>query len=305
MYKAIRVVSTLILASRLKPIPLSADNPLRSSIDVSLVIPSLSPFTNLFLDGLKTWVANEPMEIILVVPQRDFKAMAALLRTQPTGNSKVELLTVPTPSKRKQLARGIAVASGCIIVLVDSDVHWPKTLLSSLLAGFQDPRVGGVGSRAKICEDGRAKFQGGWVSRQIMRRRFTARFRHISATLVADGRISCLSGRTAAYRAVIIKDKAFLEAFTNDYWGPGQRLDSGDDTFITSWIQDKGWLAVLQIAPEADIIAFAMPFKSVLRQWIRWTRNSKRSFIRHLMQPKIHWTYGEPRCWIMHVYSTN
>lgn len=102
----------------------------------------------------------------------------------------------------------------------------------------------------------------------------------ISASSYVDGGVTCLSGRTAGYGAEILKDAAFISSFTKDFWRGKYLLDSGDDTFITRWLYAKGWEIRIQSEPEAEIETVVADSAKLLRQLLRWTRNTRRSFLR-------------------------
>ena len=104
-----------------------------------------------------------------------------------------------------------------------------------------------------------------------------------------DGSVTCLSGRTAAYRASILKNKSFLQSFTNDMWRGKYRLDSGDGTFITRWLYSQGWGVQIQTSPMANIDTIVLDSADFIKQQLRWTRNSQRSYIRCL--------FGIPKSW--------
>ncbi|KAG2338016.1 hypothetical protein BDR05DRAFT_1004550 [Suillus weaverae] len=63
--------------------------------------------------------------------------------------------------------------------------------------------------------------------------RLTIRNIEISSSTYIDGGLPCLSGHTAAYRTVILKDPEFLHGFMHDYWLGKYQLNSGDDKFLT------------------------------------------------------------------------
>ena len=67
-----------------------------------------------------------------------------------------------------------------------------------------------------------------------------------SATTFVDGGMSCISGRTAVYRASILKDPAFQDSFINEKWLGKYRLHSGDDKFLTRWLVKNSWKMRMQ-----------------------------------------------------------
>ncbi|KUJ10803.1 uncharacterized protein LY89DRAFT_723372 [Mollisia scopiformis] len=274
-YQILQSICTRWLATQLEPIPLSSHPNFTPDTDVSIIIPLVGLPSATFLEAIETWITNSPLEIIVVTPESNYHSLQSAVKHIPHQNTHLAITTVPKASKRQQLSRGITKARGSILVLADSDVLWQPTLLVHLLAAFEDPTIGGVGPFTKIVRKHNS------IPEFIMHRRFVQRYRHIAATFIVDGHLICLSGRTAAYRAQILKDETFLREFTNDYW-KGNLLDSGDDAFITRWIQERGWRAVLQVASQAEVFTWASDGWRIVGQWIRWTRNSKRSFWRYL-----------------------
>jgi hypothetical protein len=57
----------------------------------------------------------------------------------------------------------------------------------------------------------------------------------ITATSNMDGGLSCLSGRTAAFRTHILTDNRFINSYCNELWR-GKVLNTDDDNFITRWL---------------------------------------------------------------------
>jgi cellulose synthase/poly-beta-1,6-N-acetylglucosamine synthase-like glycosyltransferase len=115
--------------------------------DVSVVIPTIST-EEFFGECLVKWLENDPKEIIVVTIPRDFamvrRTMAAISRM--ANASKVRVVTVDQPNKRAQLVRGIRLATGRFVALVDDDTFpVAETTLTHLLAPFEDEDVGAVG----------------------------------------------------------------------------------------------------------------------------------------------------------------
>jgi cellulose synthase/poly-beta-1,6-N-acetylglucosamine synthase-like glycosyltransferase len=244
-----------------------------------MIVPTLSRNTTDFLAALDTWRANNPLEIILVTTDANLQWLEALVHHHVKKNGNIQIHAVPKAGKRRQIAFGLQHVKGDFVVLADADVFWGPQLLPHLLACFEDKTVGAVGSRARV-QSSASSTQSVWHF--LADFRFAQRFCHVAATNLVDGGISCLSGRTAAYHARLLQDGDFIEAFTGDDWRGKHRLDSGDDTFITRWIQTRGWKAVLQTYPAADIVTSAFESPKFLGQRIRWSRNAIRSFLRYL-----------------------
>lgn len=99
-----------------------------------------------------------------------------------------------------------------------------------------------------------------------------------------------MSGRTAAYRTVILKDPDFLHGFTHDYWLGKYHLNSGDDKFLTRWMVSHGWSTYIQCCKEAELLSTMKPNWRFLKQVLRWTRNTWRSDLRSLFMERQVWT---------------
>lgn len=100
----------------------------------------------------------------------------------------------------------------------------------------------------------------------------------VAASVRLEGGIPCISGWTAAYRAVVVQDPEFQFCFTNEYWLGLWKLNSGDDQFMSRWVIDRGWLAGIQSAAEAEIETTVLSSALYLCQWLRWNRDAQRSY---------------------------
>jgi cellulose synthase/poly-beta-1,6-N-acetylglucosamine synthase-like glycosyltransferase len=259
-------------------VPLPSDPTYIPSRDVSLVVPTVDT-EDTFPASLRTWASSNVKEIIIVtVPDELERVQALVAQADITPTIPLRVLTCPRASKRGQMARGIREATGRIIALSDDDISWTRTTLVHLLAPFEDASVGGVGGRQKAALPRSGKTWNVWEVAGA--KRLWQRTRLETANNAIDGGCMVLSGRTVLYRAEIIKDEGFLYAFTRDYWLGRYLLDSGDDTFITRWVQANGWKIRFQSCAEADVITSCKDTSAYNKQCIRWHRNSLRTSIR-------------------------
>ncbi|RDW69566.1 hypothetical protein BP6252_08586 [Coleophoma cylindrospora] len=269
-----------IAATKLQPTPIPIHPSYAACWDVTVVVPTINAEEN-FTDAILTWLENRPLEIVIVTIDskvEDIKSIIANIFKESQGFSTIiKVLGVPQAGKRRQMTQGIQQAKGSIIVLADDDAFWPPNLLPYLLACFEDSEVGGVGTRQRAHVSTEAPLS---LWQYLAARRLKRRNISISASSYIDGGITCLSGRTVGYRAEILKDASFLYSFTHDHWRGRHLLDSGDDTFITRWLYTTGWRMKIQTAPEAEISTFVTDSPKYLQQLLRWTRNSRRSYIR-------------------------
>ena len=105
-------------------------------------------------ESLFQWLSNDPHEIIIVTIQRDLQLVHSLVSQVPEAAQITQIVTCDITNKREQLAKGIRMAHGQIIGLVDDDAFWPATtVLPYLLAGLEeDPSVGGVQGKQRCVE---------------------------------------------------------------------------------------------------------------------------------------------------------
>lgn len=205
----------------------------------------------------------------------------------PQKRGRIRVLTVPQANKRLQMAAGIRATRTDLIVFADDDALWPPTLLPQVLACFEDPSVGGVGTSQIVhpCAPG-GKFTW-WETLAAIR--LSIRNIEIACSTHIDGGVPCLSGRTSAYRTPILQEPSFLHGFTHDYWRGKYHLNSGDDKFLTRWMVSHGWSTYVQCCAEAEIQSTMRPDWRFLKQVLRWTRNTWRSDLRSLFVERHIW----------------
>jgi cellulose synthase/poly-beta-1,6-N-acetylglucosamine synthase-like glycosyltransferase len=275
-----------IVGTTLKPIELAINPKYLPSRDVSLIVPTID-FDSDLIVSLRSWLSNEPKEIIIVTSARQLAALTELIHTELLAEERrtVQILSYPRANKRGQLVTGIQKATGSIIFFADDDVFWPPTVVAYMLAGFECATgVGAVGGfhRARRQDTpAAADLFNGWQA--LAARRLSIRKLDIAVSVHLDGSVPCVSGRTAAYRSEIVRDSEFQKHFTNEYWLGLYRLNSGDDQFMTRWVIDQGWPIRIQSAPEAEIETTVLRNAVYLRQWLRWRRHALRSYSKRLL----------------------
>ncbi|KAG8156312.1 hypothetical protein KVR01_013847 [Diaporthe batatas] len=264
-----------------KPLPLP-ENPQYSTQDVSIVVATIdTPGT--LPQSLCEWLRNDPHEIIIVTIQRDLQLVQSLVSQVPHAATITRVVTCGITNKREQLAKGIRMARGQIIALVDDDAFWPATtVLPFLLAGLEaDPSVGGVqGRQSAYIPESRRKSDEitPWEVAAI--RCLEVQNRVQASRFAADGGCFCLVGRTMLLRSSLLNEE-FLHAMCNDYWA-GNKLSTGDDCFISRWMMNKGWKFCIQNADEAEILTLIPSDSKMLLQNVRWKRSSFQSCLKIL-----------------------
>ncbi|KXN85843.1 Hyaluronan synthase 3 [Leucoagaricus sp. SymC.cos] len=266
-----------------RPVPLPENPTYIASEDVTIIVPTIDAGEE-FKEAAHSWLVGKPKEILIITEEKMLGPLQDL--ANQVDPERIRVLTVPFANKRLQMSHGIKNCTTDIIVFADDDAIWPPTLLPYVLACFEDQKVGGVGTSQRVQPVGQRMT----VWEVLAAFRLTIRNIEIAASTHIDGGIPCLSGRTAAYRTVILKDPEFLHGFTHDYWLGKYQLNSGDDKFLTRWMVSHGWTTYVQCCKEAELLSTMKPNWRFLKQVLRWTRNTWRSDMRSLFMERHIWT---------------
>ena len=282
-YRYLWYLIRIAAAATYRPVPLP-DNPTYiPSEDVTIIVPTIDAGEE-FKDAARSWLVGNPKEVLIITEEKMLGPLQDL--ANQVDAERIRVLTVPFANKRLQMSHGIKNTTTDIIVFADDDAIWPPTLLPYVLACFEDQKVGGVGTSQRVQPVGKRMS----VWEVLAAFRLTIRNIEISSSTHIDGGIPCLSGRTAAYRTVILKDPEFLHGFTHDYWLGKYQLNSGDDKFLTRWMVSHGWSTYVQCCKEAELLSTMKPNWRFLKQVLRWTRNTWRSDLRSLFMERHVWT---------------
>ncbi|KAK1228326.1 hypothetical protein PQX77_008637 [Marasmius sp. AFHP31] len=266
-----------------RPVPLPERPTYIAEEDVTIIVPTIDAGEE-FKEAARSWLVGKPKEILIITEEKMREPLQELANA--VDPERIRVLTVPFANKRLQMTHGIKNTTTDIIVFADDDAIWPPMLLPYVLACFEDQKVGGVGTSQRVQAVGDRMT----VWEVLAAFRLSIRNIEISASTHIDGGIPCLSGRTAAYRTVILKDPEFLHGFTHDYWLDKYQLNSGDDKFLTRWMVSHGWNTYVQCCKEAELLSTMKPNWRFLKQVLRWTRNTWRSDLRSLFTERHIWT---------------
>lgn len=273
LYRYLRLIVNLFAFSRFRPTPIP-ESPRLTSLDVTVVIPSIEGDGEVLTATIRSILATEPHEIILVTIHANFAR--AQLMVKAMGTSKVMVRSVAYPNKRRQMVRAIPEITTDITVFADDDVLWPPTILPWMLAPLEDERYGGVGTNQRLRRGEASKFQQRIYSYlnalYLERRNFDC-----AACMYMDGGLPCLSGRTVAYRSRIIKDEAFIHGFTNEEWLGRYQLNADDDNFMTRWLVSHDKKIGFQYHEEAEVLTTLEDNPNFVKQCLRWSRSNWRS----------------------------
>lgn len=254
------------------------DDPTITSKDVTVVIPTLAENTEQLKETLRTAYELEPAALLLVTPDASYKRVSQMV-DELHESKRVRVLSVSRANKRRQLSRAIPEVETEITLLLDDDVWLPKNFAKWVLAPFEDPQMGGVGTNQIVKRVDRSNIWEFLGAIYLVRRTFDC-----TACNWMDGGLPCLSGRAVAYRSKILQDKNFTDGFTHEKWGAEHFLNADDDNFITRWLFSHDWKIQLQNHRECEVETTLENNHKYLRQCLRWVRSNWRSNLTSLFE---------------------
>jgi N-acetylglucosaminyltransferase len=244
----------------------------------SLVVPVYREDPDVLERCLRTWLREDPTEVILVVDDQDDDLLAHI---RALGLDRVHVLEWRHTGKRGALGAGVRAATGEVVVFADSDTQWRPGLLAAMQMPFADPLVGGVGSRQHVY----LPHTNVW--RRVAHWMLNTRYLDYVPAMSRWGGVACLSGRTAAYRREVIRP--LLPALEHEIF-LGRECVAGDDGRLTWLTLAAGYRTVHQDTAQADSM-FPADLPAFVRQRIRWSRNSYRCYLTALSQG---WLWRQP-----------
>lgn len=239
---------------------------------LSVVTPIYNEDPKVLQTALQSWAINNPDEIIAVIDYTD-KDSIKIFKKFAQSFSGAKLIITEKPGKRSALVKGVRMANGEIVALVDSDTIWSPDIKSKILGPFADSNVGGLVTRQDVLNPNTLTKK---LFKILLDDRYLLEYPFIAT--VSDAML-CLSGRTAVYRkSAVISELDKLE--NEKFWG--KKMISGDDKSLTNFIHANGWKT--RYLKNAKVYTNGAPnIVSYVKQKIRWSRNGLRSDSRVLM----------------------
>ena len=254
------------------------DDPTITSKDMTVIIPTVAENLQQLKETVQSAYRLEPLELLLVTPDSRVKRVYQMV--EELGSPKIiQVLSVSQANKRRQLCRAIPEVETKITLLLDGDVWLPEKFTKWILAPFEDPRVGGVGTNQQIRRFNRSNIWEFLGAIYLVRRNFDC-----TACNWIDGGLPCLSGRAVAYRSEILQDPNFTYGFTHETWGSDHFLNADDDNFITRWLFSHNWKIQMQNHRECEVETTLEDDSKYLRQCLRWVRSNWRSNLTSLTE---------------------
>src|SRR5512144_1721701 len=196
----------------------------------SVLVPVVDEPVDLFRDVLRRIVAQRPTETIVVINGARNHALEEVCAE--FADDGVVWTWTPIPSKRNAVNVGTELASGEILVLVDSDTVWTRDTLCELVKPFADPGIGGVTTRQRVLDPQRHFFTrwADWLE--------NSRVKYSMPAQSVLGHVGCLPGRTIAFRRQIVV-KAMDEFMHGRFLGVF--LEISDDRTLTNLALKQGY----------------------------------------------------------------
>lgn len=246
----------------------------------SVVVPAYREDPDIIERCLKSWLAEDPTEVI-VVPDLEDGEVIARLRAFEAQDPRLRVMPFAHEGKRSALGVGMRAATSEVIVLADSDTEWEHGLLEAVVAPFEDPKVGGVGTRQNVYLPDTS------VWRRVADWMIDIRYLDYVPSQARSGAVACLSGRTAAYRRSAVLP--VLGNMEHEFF-LGRMCISGDDGRLTWLILAAGYKTVYQSTARTLSMFPDQPWP-FLKQRMRWSRNSYRCYLTAIWKG---WLWRQP-----------
>jgi N-acetylglucosaminyltransferase len=251
----------------------------------TVVAPAFREDPDVLEAAIRSWLDGGARDVIVVMPQDEpYNVQRATALAERLG--RVTIITTDNPEKRNSLTIGIRAAREPIVVLSDSDTVWEPDCLRNLVMPFADPNVGGVGTRQRVADP----YSSIW--RRAAAWMLDTRYLTYVPAMARKNGVSCLSGRTVAYRNDILQK--VLPGLLGETF-LGRRCISGDDGRLTWLMLNEGYQAAFQ----STALAWTMmpdTASGFFLQRIRWSRNCYRCYLRAIFKG---WLFHQP--WITRV----
>jgi hyaluronan synthase len=235
----------------------------------SVVIPVVDEPLELFREVLRRIGDQHPDETIVVINGPRNPGLEAACNEAAPG---LTWTWTPVAGKRNALRTGVELASGEVVVLVDSDTLWTEGTLAELVKPFADPRVGGVTTRQRILAHERNLLTrwADWLE--------NSRALYAMPAQSVLGQVGCLPGRTIAFRRDVLQRS--MPAFMSERF-LGVFLEISDDRALTNHALRQGYRTVYQ---STSLVYTDAPTRlgKLVRQQYRWARGSQYNTLRML-----------------------
>lgn len=286
---------------------LSPQKPRFHPRDVTVIVPTVDPENENFVDCISSIVSKHPKKLLIVVPSKGMVKLTKKILTSQLRSKKVPIsvLRAVKANKRVQVACAIPQVRTAITIIADDHVFWRSpNFLSTILAPFEDPKVGAVGTNKRALRTEKGFTSAGFWNMlgavYLERQNFDVR-----ATNALDGGVFVNSGRTSAHRTSILQSPEFLKGYLNErfFFGLFGPLNCDDDNYITRYEVRHGWDIKIQHCADGLMETSLGTYPKFLSQCLRWSRTTWRSNSASLFTDLTVWS-RQPWC-VYAVYLTS
>ncbi|MCW2715532.1 MAG: glycosyl transferase family protein [Frankiales bacterium] len=232
----------------------------------SVVVPSYREDPEILHRCVLNWLSHDPTELIVVLDVADTECERLL---RDVDDPRFKLIVFSHEGKRSALGVGVRAAKGELVVMSDSDTLWTDGLLANVQMPFADPTVGAVSTQQNVYQRTTS------VWRRIADWMVNLRYYDYVPAMSRHGAVICVSGRTAAYRRSVIAP--LMPNLEHEFF-LGRRCIAGDDGRLTWLVLGAGYKTVHQSSAKA-ISMFPDTFRAFVKQRVRWSRNSARTYL--------------------------
>ena len=232
----------------------------------SVIVPSYHEDPIILMRCLRSWLSQNPTEIIIVLDVADTEAYQQIVEL---ADPRVQAILFHHVGKRSALGVGIREATSELLVLTDSDTSWEPGLIENVQKPFIDPSVGGTSTQQNVYQRDSSLW------RRIADWLVDLRYYDYVPAMGRAGAVPCLSGRTAVYRRAAVLP--VLDNLENEFF-LGRRCVAGDDGRLTWLVLASGYRTVHQSSAKA-VSMFPAGLGAFIKQRVRWSRNSYRCYL--------------------------
>jgi hyaluronan synthase len=239
---------------------------------VTIVIPAFNEEISIEHTLAKAMEVAYPKENIQIIAVNDGSADGTLETIKRVKEKYPDLIIVDfeeNRGKRQALAAGARMATGDIVVFVDSDSLLDHSAISNIVDGFADPKVAAVTGHCDVAN--------AWTNllTKMQAVRYFIGFRVLKAAESIFDSVTCLSGPLAAYRRSLLMEK--LDVWiTQTYLGKPATF--GDDRSLTNYLLKKHKIIYDSRARTSTIVPDK--YRQFFKQQMRWKRSWFRESVR-------------------------
>ncbi|MCD6358647.1 MAG: glycosyltransferase [Dehalococcoidia bacterium] len=252
---------------------------------VTMVIPTYHESRETLEKSICALKANringhEVAEIIVVMDAREMELKDWLDEKFPF----CRVLVAP-PGKRWAVRMGIEAASYDKVGIVESDTFADPDAVQELMRPLEDPEVGGVVAFQRVYNPKEN------MCTRLMDWMESLKYRISVPGLSKNGVVNVLGGRLVVFNRELVLP--LLPRLTGERF-LGKPCVAGDDGRLTSLLLEAGWKSIYQSTSHCYTVS-PNTWRSLLRQRLRWQRNSNRRIINAFKDGWVfrrHWTLG-------------